>query len=268
MRSNASPLDRGAEQLAILRKPASAMPLTLLALDGAVVAELPLAFENAISERCDLQELETVSTALVVAVGPGIIPLGNGGCWEAMRLMEMHADVGLVGGRIVDGNDVVVASCSLTGSDWSPLGALRTDPGPFAIALKPQTALSTPGGFFYCRADLLRQAVAEGEAGVSLADAMVAIASRQGVRIAYSPLIEARLQAAGVEPGERRGVPAAAAGSDAWVRERLALSKRERASTGSTSPDCAAWRSVHSVARSFAGSSPRSTMSIIARRKT
>jgi hypothetical protein len=74
----------------------------------------------------------------------------------------------------------------------------RTDPGPFAIALKPQTALDVPEGFFYCRTDLLRRALDGGVDRSRLATHLSELARERGLRIAYSPLIEGRIKSVAV----------------------------------------------------------------------
>jgi glycosyltransferase involved in cell wall biosynthesis/SAM-dependent methyltransferase len=225
------PLDRGVEQLAIVRNHASPQPLALVLPDGGKPAELPQIFEEVILQRCYIRELDSVTCPYAVVLAADISPLGDGGCWEAMRLWEMHEDVALIGGRVIDDNDAVVAACMPAGGGWSPMGMRRFDAGPFAIALKPQSALDVPDGFFYCRTDLLQRAIAEGADRGSLARHLVELARAGGWRIAYSPLIEAR--ARGATAGiEKKKSSMQHEKSNAHVRERLALSKRERAFDG------------------------------------
>jgi hypothetical protein len=193
------PLHRGIEQLAILRRPTSPLRLALVSLDGAADRPgLPESFRDVIVEHGGIADLDAVSSAYVVFLAGDIEPLGDGGCWEAMRLWEMHEDVALIGGRIVDERNTVVRACTPAVGSWSPLGMQRTDPGPFAIALKPQTALDVPEGFFYCRTDLLRRALDGGVDRSLLATHLSELARERGLRIAYSPLIEGRIKSVAV----------------------------------------------------------------------
>lgn len=133
---------------------------------------------------------------LIVAEG---YSLEDAGLWEAMRLFEMHSDVALVGGRVLDQTDIVVDCCA-TGeivdggvSPW--IGKLRTDPGAYAMALKPQTVATVPQKFFFCRTEVLREALAsmeiEGQGLEELSSQLSALVRSRGLRIAYSPLVEA-----------------------------------------------------------------------------
>jgi O-antigen biosynthesis protein len=120
-------------------------------------------------------------------------PIGDGGCWEAMRLWEMHQDIAVIGGRILDTSGRIIESC-ITWEGVSYEGLLRGDPGPFAMALKPQTVARIPGLFFFCRSDLLRTAVAGmgGDPGSgSFAEHLSELARERKLCAAYSPLIEA-----------------------------------------------------------------------------
>jgi hypothetical protein len=109
--------------------------------------------------------------------------------WEAMRLFEMHGDVALASGRVLDETGTVVAACKpiLPNAIW--VGMKRDDPGAFAMALKTQSALTVPDSFFFCRRDLLRDA-ATSPGPASWAERLTTLAQARRLRIAYSPLIE------------------------------------------------------------------------------
>jgi hypothetical protein len=109
-----------------------------------------------------------------------------------MRLWEMHADVAVIGGRVLDSAGSVVASCATLDAP-SYAGLRRDDPGPFAMALKPQTATRVPGAYFFCRTELLRAALSAGGDGTDLAERVAGLARDRGLRMAYSPLVEAVL---------------------------------------------------------------------------
>jgi hypothetical protein len=74
------------------------------------------------------------------------------------------------------------------------VGLKRTDPGAHALALKRQTASSIPSDYFVCRTDVLRAAIDGDNANLApsrLAERVGAVAQARGMRIAYSPLVEA-----------------------------------------------------------------------------
>ena len=124
--------------------------------------------------------------------------------WEAMRLFEMHPDTVLVGGRVLDGQERVVECCGIAaptsgGAVRFPwLGLKRDDPGPFAMALKPQSASIVPDGFFIADVAFLRDTLQRIAPAETPADGLGSIlgdaARRMGRRAAYSPLVAAKLQ--------------------------------------------------------------------------
>ena len=117
---------------------------------------------------------------IVLVVGDGVEAPGEAAVWEAVRLFEMHADVGAVGGRVLDADGMVVESCApMRGESW--VGRHRGDGGDYAHALKPQTVAGLSEGLFLCRAEVA------GGGGREVA----ARCRDRGWRLAYSPLVEA-----------------------------------------------------------------------------
>jgi glycosyltransferase involved in cell wall biosynthesis len=197
------PVHRGFEQFAIRRVRREPLPVCLLLL-------VPPGAEARDPRDGPIGELLTVTTpmcdddmaASVEGVRSDFILMfdardslrDDAGVWEAMRMFEMYPDIGAVSGRVLDQDGMVIDCClSETGSIAGHLGWIgmrRTDPGPFARALKPQTAVSLPANFFFCRKDVLRQAF-ERTGGATIGDRVAAACRSRGLRLGYSPAIEA-----------------------------------------------------------------------------
>ena len=81
---------------------------------------------------------------------------------EATRLFDLHPGVGVVGGNVLDPDHNIVDGCYLTNpsgvleSPW--LGRSATDGGPFALALKPQSATLPGAALAFFRIAALKQA--------------------------------------------------------------------------------------------------------------
>jgi hypothetical protein len=114
-----------------------------------------------------------------------------------LKWFELMHDVVIVGGRVVDAQDLVVDTglISRTGG-LQPMyrGRHRSDPGPFALALKSQTIAAPAEGFFVAHARFLRECAdrvfVEGcraPFGVILGET----ARLQSKRVVYAPLVEA-----------------------------------------------------------------------------
>ena len=123
---------------------------------------------------------------------------GDGWVWEAIRLFELHDDVAVVSGRVYDDQDVVVDTGRRSGS-WCDgyldfTGLTRADPGPFALALKPHS-IDVPGEVpMFVSTPFLLSALAQERVPVRLAELLANAAAKGSRRIAYSPLVEARLR--------------------------------------------------------------------------
>ncbi|MFQ5851459.1 MAG: glycosyltransferase [Candidatus Binatia bacterium] len=120
--------------------------------------------------------------------------------WEALKLMELHQDVAIVGGRILDTHGTVVA----TGMVFREDGLLvcpekhRTagDPGHFALALKPHTVNGASLDFLVADREFLTSALNSLPVSATLACLPMWLggaALKNGRRVAFSPLINAKV---------------------------------------------------------------------------
>ena len=116
---------------------------------------------------------------------------------EAMRLFEMHPFVGAVGGRIFDANGKIsdVGLSFFLDVDGRPFdwrGLRRSDPGAFALALKPQIMRSISQRLFFVRRDLMLEIVRRGgvDSVVDFANSISESVCDFSFVCAYSPLIE------------------------------------------------------------------------------
>jgi glycosyltransferase involved in cell wall biosynthesis len=119
---------------------------------------------------------------------------------EAAKLFELHRDVAIVSGRLVDRQDRVVASGWVL-DEWGGFvapydGMRRADPGPWALALKAQSIASPAEGLFLVQVEFLRKARNAVPRDLPWRDFGAWLGGRAfaaGLRVAYSPLVEARL---------------------------------------------------------------------------
>jgi glycosyltransferase involved in cell wall biosynthesis len=209
------PISRGVDQYAVMRKPVKPMRLCLLYLAGtpdipdtiasklsATVSEKHvvdfLSLSNPDAQKKALRRLFESDSEAVVLLTQGHEPIDEAGIWDAMLLLELHKDVAAVAGRITDRYGKILSSCTSPAAaltetpSW--VGLTRTDPGAFALALKRQTASTIPADYFICRKDILREAICGKSIDLepaSLAERVASVARAHGMRLAYSPLIEA-----------------------------------------------------------------------------
>ena len=194
------PIHRGIDQYAIVRRETDPMPMALLhvAPDGSPPPDLRhlalgavcASFADDGGELVDQLDRLPPEITLILVLRSDCAVSDEAALWEAMRLFEMHPDVALAGGRVLDGHGTVVAASQPAVPATSYVDKRRDDPGAFAMALKPQTALSVPNSFFFCRRDVLRDAAISSRSGV-WAERLTTFVRTRDLRIAYSPLIEA-----------------------------------------------------------------------------
>jgi O-antigen biosynthesis protein len=203
------PLFRGTEQYAIRRRPIDPLPIAAITFGHAEASCCP-----GVRERYQFADWQSAGAAArlarlargisaehVMVQGEALLPEEEHGCWEAMRLFEMHADVAAAAGRIIAADGRVVLCCAIPALDGGAItrrvGAYRNDPGPFAMAAKPQTAMQLTGEYFFCRTQLIREAsaqLADDDAPLNrLGECLTSLIAERGLRIVYSPLIEATL---------------------------------------------------------------------------
>jgi O-antigen biosynthesis protein len=211
------PINRGAEQYAIMRRHKAPLPIDLLYLDFSngsqgIPAEISMKLAGGInntyvvpcvpypsSSLLAMQDiLRKIEANVVMVLAAGLKPRDALGLWDAMSLFEFHPDVAAVAGRITDEAGKILSACEQivgpgsTARSW--IGSARTDPGDQAMALKQQTVAGITPDYFFCRTDILLEAtsgtfpIPEQEA---LTKRISAIAQARGMRLAYSPLIEA-----------------------------------------------------------------------------
>ncbi|OYU87889.1 MAG: hypothetical protein CFE29_20925 [Bradyrhizobiaceae bacterium PARB1] len=120
---------------------------------------------------------------------------------EASRLFELHEDLAAVGGRLIGDDGCVAEACFVTMPDGSLLspqvGLAAGDPGPFALALKPHSvAVPSPRLAFFSRTFILENR--DALTACLTRDEFILLASRlasaQGGRVAFSPLVSARIR--------------------------------------------------------------------------
>jgi glycosyltransferase involved in cell wall biosynthesis len=214
------PLDRGVEQYAIKRRPIDPLPIAAITFGPTVAAAYPGVIERhrfadwrSAGAAARLARLAgDIGAEHVMVLGEALRPGPERGIWEAMRLFEMHSDVAAAAGRIIGANDKVVAYAATpafgNGAIARSVGSDRSDPGSYAMALKPQTATRLAGEYFFCRTGLLGEAAAalasEDASLERLGERLTSLITERGLRIAYSPLIEADLLAA-QEKGSQQG---------------------------------------------------------------
>ena len=163
------------------------------------------------------QALAGVAAPHVLLLGPGVRPTGADAWWEAIKLVELHPEVAVVGGVLTDAGGRILRGAEVLddgGQLLCPQRGQRTDnPGPFALWLKPQCVDAVATDFCLVETALLRDVLAAlpesaglGGLGVRLA----AAARAAGRLVAWSPLVRA---AAGPWPvdGPAQDLPALAA---------------------------------------------------------
>jgi glycosyltransferase involved in cell wall biosynthesis len=136
----------------------------------------------------------------VIVLDASVEPLSPEALWEAVKLFELHPNVVLVGGRIVNGKDEVVSSGWVL-DRWKALapaydGMPRDDPGSWALALKAQSIASPAEGVFMIRSSFLREEAALLPPDLrweELAPWLAGRAFASGRKVAYSPVIECRV---------------------------------------------------------------------------
>jgi glycosyltransferase involved in cell wall biosynthesis len=122
---------------------------------------------------------------------------------EASRLFELHHDLAGVGGRLIGDDDRVAEACFVGLSDGtlqSPqVGLSAGDAGPFALALKPHSvAVLSPRLALFSAAFLAsnRDRLIRCETREEFVLLASQLAWARGLRLAFSPLISARVAGA------------------------------------------------------------------------
>lgn len=155
-----------------------------------VHAESPLARLKDAAER--------LSSRFIVVCSDDVEPEGDEWPWEATGLAELHPDVALVAGRILNPDRLVLAGQEILGFDGlagcPERGRAELDPGYFGLALKQRSVSAVHSSFFVARTDFFIDALRSLPAKASFAFLGVwlgAKAMEQGRIVAFSPLVQA-----------------------------------------------------------------------------
>jgi hypothetical protein len=142
------------------------------------------------------------SPEYVLVASSACSELDGAGVWDAVKILEIHPAAAVVGGRLLNPSDVVVECGRVPdalGRLASPFAGLtRTDPGPFAMALKAHRILCPADSLFVARTTFVARALERQPAVLDraqLATWLAACAIADGATIAYSPLLQARTRA-------------------------------------------------------------------------
>jgi glycosyltransferase involved in cell wall biosynthesis len=209
------PIFRGAEELYIIRRPIAPPPLEVIIISETgnnKSAELKMALQShnfpfsAIHICGDLiknnqwegllSKINSVKSQQVVVLFDNITPGNNYWSWEALKLFDFHQDLALVGGRLFNREGKIVVGAEIMddqGNIISPYQGLKSeDPGPYALALKPQTVHFVPSSFFIADTNFVKEALTIKPEVASLKNIGIwlgVIAVQQNKRVAFSPLI-------------------------------------------------------------------------------
>jgi glycosyltransferase involved in cell wall biosynthesis len=207
------PLDRGIPQLSIRRKTTWPTP-TVAIIVG------PSGDERVVRRNDAISTFKYISTddGVKSSLGQRVREILEGLCsdisllmfmsseldvpseaavFEAMRVFEMHAFVGAVGGRIFDANrkieDVGLSRFrDIHGAPFDWRGLRRDDHGAFALALKPQIMHLISRRLFFIRRAVVEEALRNGKLnmGVGFLESVIAFTNERDYLCAYSPLID------------------------------------------------------------------------------
>lgn len=173
------PLDRGAVQLGVLRKPIRAQPVRF---HGPSNLKERLCAPWKALQFTELRG-STKRDPLVLAVDGSVREVDEAGLFDAMRIFEMHPEIDLCVGRIVGPSGRVLESGSAGG-----VGAMATDPGPMAMHFKPHMTVLVPSMCF-----VVRRAALMGDEDAKTAAGRFERALAAGdMKCAYTPLLLAR----------------------------------------------------------------------------
>jgi len=168
------PIDRGSQEWQIVRQPIDMPTVDVIA--------------SAESTEDILRSLRSTTAHYIAVVTDGVTPQDEAWIQEAVGLFELHAELSLLTGRIIDETGLVIG-----GAD-DEMGADVTDAGPFSLWLKTRCVDRVDPRFFVMRAEVLRQIadkIGGGESLDELAGELSEQVIKQGNRIAISPLLVA-----------------------------------------------------------------------------
>ncbi len=192
------PIYRGAEEWWIERH-ARDLPMM-----HSLVLPVPASGAKNAPQALTVQDqLKAVASAgsndLVILQSTGAQALDEAQIREAVKIFEFHDDVAVVSGRLVNGAAVTAAGwmTDAAGQLHAPYDGLAlSDPGPFVLGWKPQSISAGVIDVCIVKAEFLKEALAAAPARLVLEELglwLGAWAAKSGRRIAFSPLIEAKI---------------------------------------------------------------------------
>jgi hypothetical protein len=179
------PIFRGAQEWWLSRRHVEPMTIEQIVLPG--------------NARSLAEMVDRCSAPLVIMRHEVVQPSGDAWRWEAQGLFELHADMDLIAGRIINPDGVVLGGPDRVDAEGNVAcpyrGMFAHEPGDMALALKPHTVESVNGAFFAARTAFLRQALMRlplDRVTLPYLGAWLArLTQKSGRRIGYSPLLSA-----------------------------------------------------------------------------
>lgn len=166
------PIYRGADELYIHRVPDETTGVCAIVLtDGARELHIPHAPLVGVhplhpdrTRAADLRSVvHAIETPRTLIISDRVRPDRDDWAWDAIKLMELHPELAIVGGRIYDDHDRLIAGGTALDSDrrrlTPDLGRPGNDPGPWAISLKPHCVATAPTDLFFVETAFLVRAL-------------------------------------------------------------------------------------------------------------
>jgi GT2 family glycosyltransferase len=205
------PISRGAPELWLRRRRLRPSPLHLLVLsngqrqhnfEALLTAAYPVAERGQTDRQSGIaglaDALDRLPEGWVAIVDDRLRPEGDEWAWEALGLRDLHPDLVLISGRVVDGDRTVVAGGEIFGFGGlvgSPdAGRHEHDAGYFGLALKQRSVSAVDPHFFLASIGFLRETLAAVReyATIDFLGAWLgAHAAARGARVGFSPLVTA-----------------------------------------------------------------------------
>ncbi|QDU45464.1 N-glycosyltransferase [Symmachiella dynata] len=199
------PLNRGGEEWAITRKPIDPPAIDWIchtASHATPRGEMGFPFnaqQVVASETPVILDAARNSQAEFVVISADDVSPSEESIWEAIGLFELHADVALLSGRIVNRAGIVIGAGEIRGADGvyacPERGRDALTPGPFSLWLKPRCIAAVEPRFCLVRTAFLNDLDGtQPPNDVALLGRWLGEAAQaRGLRLATSPLISASL---------------------------------------------------------------------------
>jgi hypothetical protein len=196
------PLNRGAHEWWLSRKHVAPVRADLITIGLARVtpaADFDFARTTVASDlRSFIAAVESSESAIIVVLHGKVAAAGAESFWEATGLFELHADLAIIAGRVINPDRIVLGGPERVDGDGEITcpyrGMFSHEPGEMAMALKPHTVQVAGSAFFAAKADFLKAAVRNVPAVATPATFgfwLSLAAQEKGLRVGYSPLLSA-----------------------------------------------------------------------------